>query len=211
MSNHSQINFRKWKRKGKYASNLFLSIALQNSVIWKERTTSNKRWNAVCCISGRWKTFILFSEKSFFILASNCLWVVYEMHFYRALASSLLLLTTTMDFALGFLSTDCQIIVDRTFQPNFTYSLINTIQLQPRSKPTIADCAHLCLRSTPCRTAVFESQRLTCILYREAASSSGRLAANSSGSFSTIITNKPAGDAFLFSTPLQKIMSRVVF
>lgn len=89
------------------------------------------------------------------------------------------------------LSTDCQIITDRSYQPNMTYSFLGTLKLLSKSKPTVIDCAHLCLESNRCQTAVFEEIGLTCKLYSEMALSSGRLVANSTGRFSTIITEKP--------------------
>lgn len=91
------------------------------------------------------------------------------------------------------LSIDCQLFVDLAFQPNSTKSILGIVRLQPSPDPTAVDCAHVCLRSPLCRSAVFERQQMFCTLYNETATMSGRLLTNSTGTFTTIVTERSPG------------------
>ena len=113
------------------------------------------------------------------------------MMFILQLLSIFSLLTVNTLVSSTSFTTDCQIIDGQTFQPNSTTSFLASYQFLGSFSPIPIDCAHVCLRWSNCRTAVFEQNAKTCTMYSENLAFSGRLVTNSTGIFTTIITDKP--------------------
>ena len=104
---------------------------------------------------------------------------------------------------------DCNIYSAETFLPDTSTSLIETRQLLPSPMSTIADCALICLQSTSCVTAIFNSQMDTCKMFSEGLDSGGQLIPASSNDITTISVNKNRGK-ILNLLPVDKFKKRII-
>lgn len=111
-----------------------------------------------------------------------------------------LLATMTLSIVSQSLMTDCKIVNNYTFQPDLIQSVLDSYQILASSYPIINDCAHLCLRLSDCRTAVFEANTKLCTMYDESAGSSGGLVIDASGIFTTIITGRASSKLSVLSS-----------
>ncbi len=104
---------------------------------------------------------------------------------------------------------DCNIHWAETFLPNVSTSLIETRQLLPSRMPTVADCALVCLQSTSCLTATFNSQMGTCKMFSEGLDSGGQLIPASSNDITTISVKENIGK-ILDVLPVDKFKKRII-
>lgn len=112
---------------------------------------------------------------------------------------TLFLLMTTIAklvHSQSILSMTGRLINGHVFQPNTTCSFLGIYKIQTSFSRIITNCVQECLKLSSCRTAVFEANTKSCSLYGENAAYSGLLVTNSSGVFTTIITDRPSSNVY---------------
>lgn len=92
-------------------------------------------------------------------------------------------LTTPFD---PFIMSHCSIYPSRIYVPPSYSSSLQTRNWSASARSTVADCAFACFDTNLCKTALFDAGPSTCVMFSDAAASTGQLVAAPSSEFTTI-------------------------